>query len=202
MGSLGEIRSHTIEAITPKATQNTCFIPLVGAPTTANSQHHINTLVYRLADRFQGKSLFINAATVQTSPLTAKEIIHSPYFSSITNAWNNIDIAFVGIGGILSTRDSLWRDFLTEEDKQFLKLNDAVGDIFCRFINKEGNIIKGELNDRTIAVSLTQFIRIPDRIGIAEGISKVSAIKALLEKKMITGLITTDETAKWIMKRG
>src|SRR5699024_3976915 len=123
----------------------------------------------------------------------------SQYFKEIIQFWEQLNIAIVGIGGILSTKTSQWRDLLSENDIDLLRLEDAIGDICCRFIDSKGNLIHGNLNDRTIGIDLSTLKTIPKRIGIARGKPKVSAIKALLNKNLLTHLITDLETAKLLV---
>lgn len=191
----GSTLSNVIANTKKKITKNVTFVPISGGPSSAHVNHHVNTLVYQLSQNFNGTPIFINAAAVQETKQISHQLLNANYFKDIQDYWEHMDLAIIGIGGILSNYNSLWRDFLTEEDYELLKLSDAVGDVFCRFINKEGDFIKGDLNDRTISILPEQFIKIPKRIGFATGKTKISAIKGLLDKKMINGLVTDEATA-------
>lgn len=194
--SWGETISKTVHYTQGQKLNNVDFIPLVGGPSNANNDYHINTIVYELSKKFQSHSIFINASVIQEDKLTADNIMKSQYFNELIQYWNNIDVAIVGIGGILSVQNSQWRDLISEEDYEFLKLFGAVGDLCCRFIDIEGNLITGDLNDRTVGIEYDTFKRIPKRIGIARSKQKVSAIKGLLNNNVLNHLITDIETAK------
>ena len=86
-------------------------MPLVGGPSNVNSSYHVNAIVYDLARHFSGDSVFINAMAVQETKELRDGIMKSKYFKEINNYWSNLDIALVGIGGPLSLRSSVWRDF-------------------------------------------------------------------------------------------
>lgn len=194
--SWGETISETVKYMEGRKLNDVHFIPLVGGPSSSNTSYHINAIVYDLANKFKSHSIFINASAIQENKLTAENILTSQYFAELIQYWKNIDVAIVGIGGILSTKNSQWRDLLSEDDYEFLKLFDAAGDLCCRFVDKHGNLIVGDLNDRTIGIDAEIFNNIPKRIGIAQGKHKISAIKGLLNKNILNHLITDTETAK------
>jgi len=173
------------------------LIPLVDCPHTTDFNSHVNTIIYELSSKTGGNPYFVNAAVIQEKESTKKAIVNSKYFKETSQYWNHIDLAVVGIGGILSSNASKWRhETLSEEDYELLRLEGVVGDICSRFINKDGCLIKGDLNDRTVGIELDTFKKIPRSIGIARGKSKVSAIKGVLKNNLITDLVTDLETAK------
>ena len=188
-----------VEKITPKYLENTSFVPLVGGPSRINSKYHINTLVYELARKFHGESIFVNASVVQESKQLAEGIFNSKYFEEIKDKWNGLNMVIVGVGGVLSYRKSQWRDLLNEEDYVDLKLREAVGDCCCRFFDREGKVLNGPLNHRTIGLPLEYFYRIETRVAIARGKAKVRAIRALIKKGYINTLLTDQETLMSIL---
>lgn len=198
--SWGQALADTINHLSDRSLSDINVIPLVGGPSQSNSEYHINALVYEFARAINGQSRFINATAIQESKSIRDGIFNSQYFDEIKKYWSKLDVAIVGIGGILSSKDSLWRDLLTESDMEFLRTSDVVGDCCCRFIDKHGKIIKGDIDKRTISIDFSDFLDIPERIGIARGSSKVSAIKTMLTNGYLTGIILDIETAKALVK--
>ncbi|ANK58898.1 DNA-binding transcriptional regulator [Loigolactobacillus backii] len=175
------------------------FVPLVGGPSPSNSQYHVNGIVYDAARQFGGHSLFVDAAAVQESKLIRDGIIGAKYFYEIKRRWQQLDIAFVGIGGPLSSKSSRWRDLLTDQDRQLLKEREAIGDCCCTFFDRHGKILNGDLSDRTIAIPLPHLQRVPNTVGVARSLTKVPSITATLKMGLLNTLITDEETAKQIM---
>lgn len=192
--SWGSTLGKTIAAIETKKMTDTTFLPIVGGPSQINSKYHVNTLVYELAQKFGGESIFINTTVIQETKRLKDGILNSKYFFDIKQYWKSLDIAIVGIGGSLYTKDSQWRDFLTKEDYEDLKLREAVGDCCCRFFDKDGNILCGNLYDRTIGVDLDTLKKVPLVVSIARSKQKSKAILAVLKKRYINALITDEET--------
>lgn len=184
-----------ISYINAKKESRTVFLPLVGGPSHINSKYHVNTLVYELANKFGGDSIFVNSSVVQESKHTRDEIVNSKYFKELRDYWNKIDLAIVGIGGTLNVKDSKWRDLLTIEDYEDLRMRDAVGDCCCRFFASDGRPLRGNLNDRIVGISLEQLKKVPISVGVARSKQKAKAILAMLRAGYINVLITDEETA-------
>lgn len=179
---------------------DTIFVPLVGGPSAANTEYHVNGIVYDMAKKFGGRNIFIDSAAVQETQYIRDSIMSSNYFRDIETYWDNLDIAFVGIGGPLNGNISRWRDLLTLEDIDLLKDEYAIGDCCCTFYSREGKILKGELANRTIAISLDKLKNVKTTVGIARSFSKVNSIDVLYKMHILNTLITDEETAQRLLE--
>lgn len=198
--SWGTSVGDAVNKIEKKYLENTIFLPIVGGPSHINSKYHVNTLVYELAKKFHGESIFVNASVIQESKELAEGILNSNYFEELNNYWKRLDTVIVGIGGPLSYKKSKWRDLLTEEDFEDLKLREAIGDCCCCFFDRDGKISKGDLYERKIGLSLEELPNVPCSIGIARGKIKARSILALLRKGYINTLMTDQETVLEILR--
>lgn len=198
--SWGSSLAATVKHVERKYTENTVFVPLVGGSTQVEASDHVNTLVYELSRKFQGQNIFVNASAIQETPGLSRGIINSQYFSELRGYWSNLDKAIVGIGGELGLEDSSWRDLLTEKDRKVLKEKEIIGDTCCRFFDKDGQVLKGNLYDRTIGISLEQLKSIPISIGVAAGEDKACAINALLKSSYINSLVTDESTLRKVLQ--
>lgn len=198
--SWGASVGRAVNKIEPKQLANVSVVPVVGGPSHINSRYHVNTLVYELARKLNGQSLFVNATVIQETKDLAEGIFNSKYFYDLKEYWQRLDLVIVGIGGPLSYHKSQWRDLLSPADYEELKLREAVGDCCCRFYDGYGKLLNGDLNHRTIGLSLNELAKVPQSVGIARGISKARSIVPLLEKGYLTTLITDQETAQEILR--
>lgn len=199
--SWGSSLASTVRHVERKFTEKTTFMPLVGGSTQIDTSDHVNTLVYELSRKFQGQSVFVNASAIQETPALAKGIIESQYFSDLKNYWSTLDKAIVGIGGELGLDDSSWRDLLNEKDRKLLKDKEIIGDVCCRFFDKDGKILDGNLYERTIGISLEQLKNTPVTLGVAAGEDKVMAIYALLKNGYINSLVTDEATLRKVLQQ-
>lgn len=198
--SWGSTLAYAIEQIKSKKETHSIFVPIVGGPSHINSQYHVNTLVYELANKFGGKSIFVNSSVIQETKQIHDQILKSKYFDELKYYWQKLDTAIVGIGGNLNIKESQWRDLLTQEDYEDLNMREAVGDCCCRFCDKEGDILYGDLYDRTIGVSLEELKMIPTVIGIARSKQKSKAILSMIKQQYINILISDEETMIQMLK--
>ncbi|WP_159544759.1 sugar-binding transcriptional regulator [Streptococcus halichoeri] len=197
----GSSLSRTIDMIDPKMMKHVEVYPLAGGPSHINISYHVNTLVYRLAKIFQGKSDFINAMVVQENKAIRDGIVDSKYFANVKNSWNHIDVALVGIGGTpQSGIESQWLDLLNKQDVNMLKAEAAVGEMCCRFFNKDGQLVANDLQERIIGITLEQLIQVPKTIALATGTMKAEAILAALKTKAINYLVTDCATIHRILQ--
>ena len=198
--SWGASVGRAVNRIDPKQLSNVSVVPIVGGPSHINSRYHVNTLVYELARKLNGQSLFVNATVIQETKELAEGIFNSKYFHDLKEYWKRLDLVIVGVGGPLSYHKSQWRDLLSQADYEELKLREAVGDCCCRFYDGYGKLLNGPLNQRTIGLSLAELARVPQTVGIARGVSKARSIVPLLEKGYLKTLITDQETAQEILR--
>ncbi|MGM0174547.1 sugar-binding transcriptional regulator [Enterococcus sp. DIV0800] len=198
--SWGASVGHAINKIEPKQLSEVVVVPVAGGPSHINSRYHVNTLVYELARKVNGQSLFINASVIQETKELAEGIFNSKYFYELKDCWQRLDMAIVGIGGPLSYQKSQWRDLLTAADFEELKLREAIGDCCCRFYDSYGKALDGSLNQRTIGLQLEELAKVPQSVGIARGRSKARSIVPLLQKGYLNTLITDQETAEEILR--
>jgi len=198
--SWGSSLAATVDHVEPKYTKDTLFVPSVGGSTQIDASNHVNTLVYELARKFQGNNLFVNASVIQETPEIARKIVGSKYFKELRSTWNNLDKIIVGIGGNLGIQDSSWRDFLSNKDRHMLKEKNVIGDCCCRFFDKHGNIVGGDLYNRTIGITLSKLRETPLSIGIAAGEDKALAIYVLLKNGYLNSLVTDHLTLRKVLE--
>lgn len=195
--SWGSSISALIDHITQKSLKGISVYPLSGGPSAIHANYHVNTLVYRLARLFHGQSSFINATVIQENAEIAKGIKKSKYFEKTLLSWDKLDWAVIGIGAEPDAqKDSQWRDLLMGSDYVKLRQLKAVGEICCRFFDKNGLSVDKDLQERTIGISLEQLRQVPNVFAIACGKEKANAILAALKVKCINYLVTDEETIK------
>lgn len=196
----GESIGNMIYYLDSRKLTNVHVTPLVGGPGHIKTQFHVNTLTYELGKKINGQACFINASVIEENADTAKSIMQSKYFTDIKNNWKNLDIAIVSIGGGLNEK-SQWRDLLTAADVEELKNREVVGDCCGRFYDRYGKIIKGNIDNRTIGLTLENLAHIPISITMLFEKKKVSSAWPILKKGIINTLIIDEDTAIELLKR-
>ena len=122
---------------------------------------------------------------------SVSEIIRMTELSSFT---------LVGIGSIGDNATVFRSGVLNQSDLFYLKMHNAVGDVLCHFLDKDGNLIHTPIEDRLISTPLEQLRAMPNVIGLAAGADKIEAIRAVLRGGYINILITDEPTANLLLK--
>ena len=130
-------------------------------------------------------------AAAMRSENSVSEVIRMSQLSSFT---------LVGIGAMNESATIVKSGSLNQNDLFYLKMHNAVGDVLCHFLDKNGNLIHTPIEDRLISTSLDQLKQLPNVIGLAAGASKVDAIRAVLRGGYLDILITDESTATLLLK--
>ncbi|MCY7016194.1 sugar-binding transcriptional regulator [Streptococcus sanguinis] len=192
--SWGKSLSLLAEHSSSKHLTNVHFFPLAGGPSHIHARYHVNTLIYSMAGKYHGDCRFINSTIIQEDEQLTNGILASKYFEDLKSSWQELDVAVVGIGGQVDTRNRQWLDMLTSEDFLALESHAAVGEICCRFFNKKGDMVYQHLQNRTIAISLENLKKVPLSLAFAYGSQKSAAILAVLRAGYVNHLVTDEAT--------
>lgn len=109
-------------------------------------------------------------------------------------------MSVVGIGSMNEQATILKNGILNQNDFTFLKMQGAVGDMLSHFLDKNGDPISIELEDRLMSTPLEELRKLDNVIGVAGGERKAEAILAALRGGYLDVLITDEETARLLLE--
>ena len=153
------------------------YLPSVG--TTAYSMHLFLT----------PSPLVVSSRQVRDALLDEKSL------QDVSTMTEYADMSVVGIGAAVEGATVLRNGILNEGELAVLKMQGAVGDVLNHFMDKDGNLIQTEIEDRVISTDLDKLRQLKNVVGVAGGKDKVSAIKAVLNGGYLNVLITDSDTA-------
>ena len=153
------------------------YLPTVG--TTAYSMHLFLT----------PSPLVVSSRQVRDALLDEKSL------QDVSTMTEYADMSVVGIGAAVEGATVLRNGILNEGELTVLKMQGAVGDVLNHFMDKDGNLIQTEIEDRVISTDLDKLRQLKNVVGIAGGKDKVTAIKAVLNGGYLNVLITDSDTA-------
>lgn len=191
-GIVGAMESKTIHGLK--------VVPLVGGPGYMDTDYHVNTLVYEMSKKLNGQATFVNGTVIEESRSTKEAIVASKYFQEIQESWKELDVAITSVGGGLNEQ-SKWRNLLTADDLEELKVSEAVGDCCGRFFDKSGKLIKSEVDKRTIGLSLQELSKVQHSILLVSTKNKVTPLLALAKSGYINTLVIDSESATECLRR-
>ena len=153
------------------------YLPSVG--TTAYSMHLFLT----------PSPLVVSSRQVRDALLDEKSL------QDVSTMTEHADMSVVGIGAAVEGATVLRNGILNEGELAVLKMQGAVGDVLNHFMDKDGNLIQTEIEDRVISTDLDKLRQLKNVVGVAGGKDKVTAIKAVLNGGYLNVLITDSDTA-------
>lgn len=153
------------------------YLPSVG--TTAYSMHLFLT----------PSPLVVSSRQVRDALLDEKSL------QDVSTMTEYADMSVVGIGAAVEGATVLRNGILNEGELTVLKMQGAVGDVLNHFMDKDGNLIQTEIEDRVISTDFDKLRQLKNVVGVAGGKDKVTAIKAVLNGGYLNVLITDSDTA-------
>lgn len=187
----GDTISRTLNNLIPSTEVTINLVSLTGGVSyylSNTSSNTNNANLYLLPSPLLASSEQMAQAMIRESSL--KEIYNMTHLASMT---------VVGIGGMNDEATIINAGILNKNDFLLLGMQGAVGDILSQFIDKDGNIIENSIHDRLISTKLNTLREFENVIGVAAGMDKISAIRAVLKGKYLDILVTDEATATALM---
>ena len=149
----------------------------------------VGTTAYSMRLFLTPSPLVVSSRQVRDALLDEKSL------QDVSTMTEYADMSVVGIGAAVEGATVLRNGILNEGELAVLKMQGAVGDILNHFVDKDGNLIQTEIEDRVISTDLNKLRQLKNVVGIAGGKDKVTAIKAVLNGGYLNVLITDSDTA-------
>lgn len=149
---------------------------------------------------FNAKLYLLPAPILVSSEEVVDAILNETPVSEILRMVQLSSMSVVGIGSIGENATIIKSGILSKSDYLYLKMKNAVGDILCHFIDKDGKLVDSSIEHRLIGTSLSTLRNLDNVIGVAAGDDKVDAIKAVLKGGYIDILITDESTALQLLE--
>lgn len=105
----------------------------------------------------------------------------------------------IGIGGMNEDATIFKSGILNHNEMLNLKRQGAVGDVLSHFLDRKGQLVSTEIEEKLISTPLPTLKELDNVIGVAAGPGKVSAIHAALLGRYVDVLITDEQTASALL---
>ena len=137
--------------------------------------------------------LIVSSSEVRDALLGEKSI------QEIYAMTEHADMSVVGIGAAVEGATVLRNGIIRESELAILKMQGSVGDVLNHFYDSEGNLITTEIENRTISTDIEKLRTMKNVVGVAGGLEKVAAIKAVLRGGYLNVLVTDSKTAEGLL---
>ena len=191
-----------VEAIHPgPRTGVSQVVQILGGIGNPGAELHATQLTRRLANLLGGVATLLPAPGAVGSADARRVMLKDRYVQEAIAVFKSITVALVGIGSVTPSKMlAASGNVFSSKELKSLSERGAVGDICLRFFDANGAPVVTPLNDRVIAIELSDLKRVDRVVGIAGGRRKFAAIRGALRGRRVNVLITDKGTAERLVK--
>jgi Transcriptional regulator, contains sigma factor-related N-terminal domain len=199
----GRTMYYLIQYLNPSQKINIDFVTLNGNLSCIDKALDANYLVHRMAMAFGGTKHSLYCDGLQPSKEIANKVKSDEHIKSVFKWFDRVTISVSGIGSLYPDLDSpLGKDnYLNNNEINAIRRLNVYGDLILRFFDGLGQECKSDLVDRTIAIDMDIYKRIPTKIIVASGSWKADTVLAGLKGDLINVLILDEYLAKAICEK-
>lgn len=193
--SWGTTVANTVQYIQP-APYSVQIVQLMGAVPCKEVRHSPQGIVTALSKTLGGNGNFLNLPLYIENEYVRKTMCEDINNKKILNEGMFSDMILTSVSSIDTIRQqNFWLSYMTPELYEEARRKGAIGAMFGRFYDKNGNEVNCEWNKRCVSISFDHIRGVPDVIVIACGEQKTNAVYAALKGKLIDTLIIDSDTA-------
>lgn len=186
----GRTLTSAIPAIEQRQPSGVSVISMLGGLTKV-SRVNPSDFAWRVADRLAAECYMIAAPVFAPSAASREAIMNHHGIAEVAARARRLDLAVVSTGDL--SPDSIFARYglLTPDEIISLERANAIGDVLCRFIDEDGQVIDHPVNDRVIAIHPADLSGAREVVLASGGWSKLAAIRASI-KLLNPGVFITD----------
>jgi DNA-binding transcriptional regulator LsrR (DeoR family) len=189
------------DAFVPTGKIDCSFTDIIGGASDGIGNFGSYSVVSRMAELVGGRAHYIYAPIIVSNKELRSMLLKEASVAEAMERARNCDIVLQSVGVLNEDALLYQKGYLSTEDLTMMQQAGAVGDILCRFIDKNGQQIVNPLSQRIMALSLEDLKNIPLSVCVAGGLYKVEIIFAALQTKVFNVLITDAKTAQALLDR-
>lgn len=203
--SSGEIRSlgvswgRSLAAMTGQLPRDSCpglaVISLMGSLTQQSAINPFD-VVYRLAECTGGQGFFLPVPFIADSIEDRQVLMAQRSVADTLARARNVDLGVVGIGAMAMDQPMFAEERGLLGRRQLAELVDAgaAGELVGQFVDRHGQPVALDINQRTIGLSLAE-LRGREIVAVTGGADKGPALQAVLNTGVIDYLILDEPAA-------
>ena len=176
------------------------IVALVGGLHNAEMGTDTNEVAKQLGQYFNVPARPLLAPIYVQDEATALGLANEPGIRDARELARKASIVIFSLGAMHEETTMFKLGHITSEQKEFLQDHGAVGDIACRWIDRNGAPVKLPPSINPVGISLEDIKKIPRRLAVAGGAFKQEAVLAGLRGGFFTILVTDERTAASLLE--
>ncbi len=195
----GDTIYHVIDSFQTTSKDNMVFTQFIGENGKHNSLAGSMRMVQKVATRYNGKYLTIDAPLYIMNKEVRRLLSLEPAIQPTLATAQQLDLIFTSVG----TVDSINSIDSWHNSKNILfpniNSNSVAALVYGRPIDKDGNLLIEEKDDKVFGISFKKTMEVPTRVAIVNDKFKSSALNAALQGNYFTDIILNEPTANKVL---
>jgi DNA-binding transcriptional regulator LsrR (DeoR family) len=202
----GTTVNEVVKALPPRLDVDIQVVQVTGGLNQMAIDVNAIDLTRRVAESCGAEYYLLHAPAMVSTVAARHALLADSGIKRTFEMFDQVNVTLTGIGvlspQLVSTHSTYYKaGYLSDDDLEFLRQNEIVGDIFAHFFDIEGRIRDAEMEARIMGISTSQLKNVQYSIGVAGGLHKSPAILGVLRGGLINFLITDHATAKDVLAR-
>ena len=178
----------------------TQIVALIGGLHNATRGANTYEVAKQLDQYFNAPARALYAPAYVQDLATALGLAKDPGIQGVLELARKASIVVYSLGAMHHETTMFKLGYVSAEQEEFLRRHGAVGDIACRWIDRNGNPIELPLSIYPTGISLEELKKIPQRLAVAGGELKQEVVLAGLRGGFTTVLVTDERTAAYLLE--
>jgi DNA-binding transcriptional regulator LsrR (DeoR family) len=174
---------------------------LVGGLSSVRNEISGQDLVRELAVRLDADYRFLHAPAALESATARDALLAETSISDALRHAARADLAIVGIGTPShGSSEAVWQSLgLDRAEQAAFWASGPVGDVAARYFTAAGQPVHGAVEDRVLALPLSDLVAIPHVIGVASGRAKTPGVLGALRGRLVDSLVCDESLARSVL---
>ncbi|HWQ78550.1 MAG TPA: sugar-binding transcriptional regulator [Anaerovoracaceae bacterium] len=192
---------YLVHYLNPCQRTDTIFVTLHGSLTCCDYELDVHNLVSRMSMAFGGDYYSLSAPGLFDNVASLAAIKKEANVRRVFSLFDQLTISVSGLGSFYPELDSpLSRlQYLNPEELADLQAKGVYGDMILRFFDDGGRECDSDVRERTLAIDIETYKKIPCKIAVVSGVQKAQSLAAALQGQLIDVLIVDRKLAQAIL---
>jgi DNA-binding transcriptional regulator LsrR (DeoR family) len=175
------------------------FVPLMGSLNSRSAMNPMN-LINLFGEKTGAETYFLPAPFMVDSIEDRSILVKQKSVRRVIDLATRADHYFISIGEVGPTSSVLQFGLISKNLQDELLAKGAVADVLGKFIDESGELVDHPINQLSITLDI-EVLGKKETTLICSGQEKVRAMRTVLKKRLISGLITDEETAEDLLNQ-
>ncbi|WP_076460491.1 sugar-binding transcriptional regulator [Limosilactobacillus caccae] len=180
--------------LNPKDVSDITVVQMKGSMSNTDTRNYAFETVNTFANAFNTIPQYLPLPVIFDHAKTRELVANDTHIKHIMKLGVKSNIAVFTVGTVRDSALLFKLGYFTKQEQQTLQ-EEAVGDVFSRFIDSKGRIVNQQINERTIGIALPELRKKKHSILVAANVAKVPAVHGVLTAGYANTLVIDQESA-------